>query len=102
IALPADPVTGRFREEVWKRWLEHDPLRMLERHADTLRALKLLYLDCGSRDEFHLHIGLGLFVRRLTELGIAHEHQTFDDGHMNVQYRYDVSLPRMAAALGAV
>ncbi|MFI5371933.1 MAG: alpha/beta hydrolase, partial [Candidatus Eisenbacteria bacterium] len=39
IALPADPVTGRFREEVWKRWLEHDPLRMLERHADTLRAL---------------------------------------------------------------
>jgi hypothetical protein len=30
------------------------------------------------------------------------EHQEFDDGHMNTAYRYDVSLPKVAAALGAV
>jgi enterochelin esterase family protein len=101
IALPADLATGGFREDVWRRWLESDPLVMLERHADTLRALKLLYFDCGTRDEWNLHLGARLFARRLTELGIAHEHQEFDDGHMNVTYRYDVSLPKMAAALGA-
>ena len=101
VALPVDVATGAPREDVWRRWLEHDPLALLERHADALRELTLLYLDCGIRDEWNLHLGARLFARRLTELGIAHEHQEYDDGHMNVSYRYDVSLPKMAAALGA-
>ena len=101
IDLPFDLETGAFRSDVWARWLELDPLRMLERHVDALRSLKLLYLDCGTQDEWHLHHGARLFVRRLRELGIPCEHQEFDDGHMNVTYRYDVSLPKMAAALGA-
>ena len=101
IALPVDLATGRFRDRVWARWLEHDPLVMLERHADALRAMKLVYLDCGTRDEWHLHLGARMFARRLAELGIAHEHEEYDDGHMNVTYRYEVSLPKLAAALGA-
>jgi len=101
IALPCDLETGAFREDVWPRWLEHDPLRMLERHAEALRSLQLLYLDCGTKDEWHLHLGARLFARRLGELGIPYEHEEFDDGHMNVSYRYDVSFPRLARALGA-
>lgn len=101
IDLPCDLETGAFREEVWQRWLALDPLRVLETHADALREMKLVYLDCGIRDEWHLHHGARLFARRLRELGIAHEHQEFDDGHMNVAYRNDVSLPKLAAALGA-
>lgn len=97
--LPCDLETGAFREEVWARWLEHDPLRLLDRHADELRSLRLLYLDCGTKDEFHLHHGARLFCRRLRALGIAHEYEEFDDGHRNVSYRYDVSLPRLGAAL---
>ena len=102
IDLPCDLETGAFQEDVWARWLEHDPMRLVERHADALRSLRLLYLDCGTRDEWHLHLGARLFARRLSALGIVHEHQEFDDGHMNVSYRYDVSLPKLAAALGAV
>jgi enterochelin esterase family protein len=34
-------------------------------------------------------------------LGVPHEHEEFDDGHMNIQYRYDVSLPRIVKALAA-
>jgi enterochelin esterase family protein len=101
IDFPCDLETGAFRDEVWRRWLEHDPITLLERHADALRSLRLLYLDCGTRDEWQLHIGARLFTRRLRELGIAHEHEEFDDGHMNVTYRYDVSLPKMSRALGA-
>ena len=41
----------------------------------------------------------GIVTRRLTELGIGHEHQEFRDGHMNVSYRYDTSLPMLAKAL---
>jgi enterochelin esterase family protein len=101
IEFPCDLETGAFREDVWRRWLEHDPLTLLERHADALRSLRLLYLDCGTRDEWYLHLGARMFTRRLRELGIAHEHEEFDDGHMNVTYRYDVTLPKMSRALGA-
>ena len=101
IDLPCDPESGAFREDVWVRWLENDPIRLLDRHAGALRRLALLFLDCGTRDEWHLHLGLRLFVHRLRELGIRHEVEEFEDGHMNVQYRYDVSLPKIARALGA-
>ena len=101
IDLPCDLETGAFREEVWARWLEHDPLRILERRSEALRSKKLVYLDCGTQDEWHLHHGARMFARRLAALGIPHQHHEFDDGHMNVSYRYDVSLPQMAAALGA-
>jgi enterochelin esterase family protein len=99
IDLPCDLETGEFREDVWRRWLEHDPLRMVERHAEALRQSRLVFLDCGTRDEFHLHHGARLFSRRLEALGIAHEYEEFLDGHMNVHYRYDVSLPKMSRAL---
>jgi S-formylglutathione hydrolase FrmB len=101
IDLPCDLESGAFREDVWRRWLAHDPLVMLEAHADALRSLRLLYLDCGTRDEFNLQLGARLFTRRLSELGVPHEYEEFDDGHRHVAYRYDASLPRLARALGA-
>jgi S-formylglutathione hydrolase FrmB len=101
IDLPIDPATGAWRDAVWRRWLEHDPLMRVEGRAEALRSLRLLFLDCGTRDEWMLHLGLRLFVRRLTALGIPFQHEEYDDGHMNVGYRYDVSLPLLAKALGA-
>ena len=101
IALPCDLETGAFREDVWRRWLAFDPLLRLPEREAALRSLRLLYLDCGTKDEFHLHHGARLFVRELKRRGIAHDYEEFDDGHMNVGYRYDVSLPRLATALGA-
>ena len=99
IDLPCDLETGAFRDDVWRRWLEHDPLTLLERHAESLRSLLLLYMDCGVRDEWQLHLGARMFTSRLAQLGIPHEYEEFDDGHMNVSYRYEVSLPKMARAL---
>jgi S-formylglutathione hydrolase FrmB len=100
IDLPCDLETGAFRDDVWATWLEHDPMALVERHAQALRNLSALHLDCGTRDEWHLHLGARLFTRRLRELGIQHSYEEFDDGHMNVSYRYDVSLPKLAKALG--
>jgi S-formylglutathione hydrolase FrmB len=101
VGLPFDLATGLPRDDVWRRWLEHDPLRRLATHADALRSMRLLWIDCGTRDEFHLHHGARAFVRELTRFGIAHLHEEFDDGHMNVSYRYDRSLPALARALSA-
>jgi len=99
--LPFELPSGRIREDVVARWLEHDPVRMVERreHARALAKLKLLFLDCGTRDQWALHLGLRVLVERLTRLGIRHEHQEFLDDHLSISYRMDVSLPKLGKAL---
>ena len=99
--MPFDVETGALREDVWARWLEHDPLTLVERHAGALNGMRLLFLDCGTDDEFYLELGARQFVRKLQALGIAHEYEEFEDGHMNIPYRYDVSLPKLSAALAS-
>jgi enterochelin esterase family protein len=97
--LPFDLETGAIDDTVWKRWLEWDPLLLAERFAEGLRKLRLLYLDCGREDEFYLELGARCFAKRLLALGIPHEYEEFEDGHMNVSYRMDVSLPKLSHAL---
>jgi enterochelin esterase family protein len=101
LALPFDLETGELDAAVWKRWLAWDPIRMLDAHAEALRGLALLYLDAGTRDEHNLDLGARIFVQRLRALKIGFEHQEFDDGHRGTAYRYDISLPKLAAAIGA-
>jgi enterochelin esterase family protein len=98
--LPFDLETGELREEVWKRWLEHDPVRLAERYAQNLRSLKLLYLDAGTRDEFNLDIGAKILSAKLTELDVPHIHEEFDDAHFNISYRYDRSLELISQNAG--
>lgn len=100
VALPFDLETCELRPAVWARWLGWDPVEVAERYAGALRSLRLLLLECGARDEYHLHFGARRLVRRLAQMGVAHSYAEFDDGHRNIQYRYDVSLPLLAAALG--
>jgi S-formylglutathione hydrolase FrmB len=97
--LPFDLETGRLREKVWARWLPHDPLRMLETRHRALRGMKLVFLDAGTRDEWSLHLGARMFAARARELGVRVTHEEFDDGHMDVSYRMDVSLPKVSRAI---
>jgi S-formylglutathione hydrolase FrmB len=90
--LPFDLETGEIREEVWARWLAHDPVRLVEKHTDDLKSLKLLYIDAGSKDEFNLDIGARILSKKLNQFDVPHIHEEFDDGHFNISYRYDRSL----------
>jgi hypothetical protein len=76
-------------------------VQLADRYADNLKQLRLLFIDCGSRDEFNLHFGARTLVKKLKVLGVPHDYEEFDDGHMSVSYRYDVSLPKIATALAA-
>lgn len=104
IDLPVDLYTCKLKDAVWARWLEWDPVTLAPKHADNLRKLRYIYMDCGTRDEFNLQFGARILSQILEQQGIKHDHEEFEDGHMSVQYRYSVSLPRLAAALqqGAV
>jgi len=50
-------------------------------------------------DQFNLVYGARRFVRSLKRQQIAHRYEEFPDDHSNVDYRMDVSLPFLAAAL---
>jgi enterochelin esterase-like enzyme len=97
--LPFDVATGEMKQRVWARWLAYDPVRMLGAHHKALRAMRLVYLDAGRRDEWNLHLGARIFAARAEESGVRVVHEEFDDGHMDVSYRFDVSLPQVAAAI---
>jgi enterochelin esterase family protein len=95
VDLPFDPATGEISSDVWARWLAHDPVELCGRHAEGLRKLRLLFLDCGRQDQYLLQYGLRILSKRLERLGVAHVVEEFDDNHSDTAYRYDVSIPKV-------
>jgi enterochelin esterase family protein len=61
--------------------------------------MKYIYLDCGLWDELNFPVGTRLLSKKLKAAGIPHDFELFPDGHIDVPYRYDVSLPRLVTAL---
>ena len=86
--LPFEIATGRLIEDVWARWLEHDPVRMAPHHADALRSMRRIYLDAGRSDEYFLDLGAQAFAEELSKLGVAHTLELFDGKHGGITYRY--------------
>lgn len=99
--LPVDPVTGEVDLVAFARWRHADPLYVIDQPgaADALRALDLLWLDAGDRDEYGLHLGLRRFVAKLDARGVPHHHEEHEGGHRGTSWRYDVSVPRIVRAL---
>jgi enterochelin esterase family protein len=87
--LPFDTKTGEIRDDIWEKWLEHDPVNLVEKYAENLRSLKLFYLDAGTRDEFALDLGARILAERLKKHNVPHLHEEFDGGHFNTFYRYN-------------
>jgi len=100
--LPFEPETARLRPEVWARWLAEDPVRFVPKSLPAFRRLGSVFLDCGTRDEFHLRWGARMVAEELRRAGQGIVHEEFEDGHRDISYRYDRSLsylvPRLARA----
>jgi S-formylglutathione hydrolase FrmB len=93
--LPFDPRTGVLRPEVWQRWLDLDPVRMVPRYAEALRSLRAIWIDGGTKDEWYLDIGAQAFRRALADVGVADDiihFELFEAGHGGIDYRYPLSL----------
>ena len=70
-------------------------------YLEAWRSMRYIYLDCGLWDELNFQIGTRLLSNKLKAAGIAHDFELFNDGHPDVPYRNDVSLPRLTYAIGA-
>ena len=101
IDFPFDLETGEWRPDVWKRWRSWDPVTMLDDHIRDLRRLRLVYIDCGTQDQYNLIWGARTLHAKLNRARVRHTYQEFEDTHSNIPYRYDVSLPRIWRALKA-
>jgi S-formylglutathione hydrolase FrmB len=95
VDLPFDPHTGVLRPEVWQRWLDWDPVRMVPRYVGELRALRAIWIDAGTRDEWFLDLGAEAFSAALRQAGVAEDvihFELFDGTHMGIDYRYPLAL----------
>ena len=97
--LPVTLDTCEIIPERWANFVKWDPLSLVERHGEGLKALKALYIDCGTEDQYNLVYGARRMHRRLEALGISHVYEEFPDTHSSVDYRMDRSLPLLAKAL---
>jgi hypothetical protein len=99
VRLPFDVATGKLIDEVWQRWLDKDPVRMIPSHAEAMRSMRAIWLDAGSKDEFFLDNGMVAVSKELEAIGVEHTFELFDAGHMSIAYRYPRSLAFLAAVL---
>ena len=100
--LPFDARTGELLPDVWQRWLDLDPVRMVDRHADALRSLRAVWIDAGTRDEWYLDIGAEAFRAGLLRIGVPEEKisfEFFDAGHGMIEYRYPLALAWLSERL---
>jgi len=76
--LPVDTRTGEMKQDIWRQWLDWDPVRMIPRYAGQLRSLRGIWIDAGSADEFYLDLGAQAMRRALGTIGITGDGLRFD------------------------
>ena len=97
--VPFNLESGEVIEKRWRKWREHDPINLVAQYRDNLKSLRGIYIDCGWRDQYHIHYGSRILSKRLAAAGIRHTYEEFDDNHSDIDYRMDVSLPFLYKAL---
>lgn len=97
--LPFNLETGEVIPESWKQWRSNDPVNLVTKYRAALKSLRGIYIDCGARDQYHIHYGSRILSKRLSQAGIRHTYEEFDDTHSDVDYRMDVSLSFLSRAL---
>ena len=97
--VPFNLESGELIERRWRKWLEHDPVNLVAKYRANLKSLRGIYIDCGWRDQYHIHYGSRILSQRLAAAGIRHTYEEFDDNHSDIDYRMDVSIPFLYRAL---
>jgi S-formylglutathione hydrolase FrmB len=98
--VPFNLESGEALPERWRNWQRHDPINLVTRYRANLKTLRGIYIDCGWRDQYHIHYGARILSKRLALAGVKHTYEEFDDNHSDIDYRMDVSLPFLTRALG--
>jgi hypothetical protein len=99
VSMPFDLQTTAFRDDVWHRWQELDPVRMVAKRMDALRSLRAIWIDCGRQDDYYLDLGAQAISAQLTAQRIDHRFELFEGFHAGVQHRYPLGMRFLAERL---
>jgi hypothetical protein len=104
--LPFDLETSELRDDVWRRWLEWDPVRMARepRYAEALRGMRAIWIAAGRRDEFNLDLGAIAFHRAVLAAGVdaaAVHYELHDGGHFDSAWTTAAALNYLVERLSA-
>ncbi len=80
--LPITFPNGEIIDDVWRKWLRLDPIIAYKRYLDAFRSMHV-YMDCGSKDEFHFHLGHRILHQRFKSARLRHVYEEFDGMHAN-------------------
>jgi enterochelin esterase family protein len=70
----------QFRADVWKRWIDQDPLMIVRRNDEAFASSQRIYLDGASEDEFGANIGARkIFMELKNRASPVHFHEP--EGH---------------------
>jgi enterochelin esterase-like enzyme len=98
--LPFDVRTGKLIPEVWAKFRAHDPVNMIAPYADNLRKLRYRFVDCGTKDQFHLYLGSRQLHEQLDAHNIDHIYEEYDSDHFLLRRQQELkTIPAMVAAL---
>jgi hypothetical protein len=94
--------SSELRPAICQRWLDWDPVRMVDRYADELRSLRAVWLDAGKKDEWFLDLGAEAVRAGLSRIGVPDDRiafELFEGPHMAIDYRYPMALSWLAHRL---
>src|SRR4029078_7858445 len=84
--LPFNLETGQLIRARWQRWQRNDPVNLVAAYKSNLKSLRGIYIDCGWRDQYHLHYGARLLSKRLAQHRGPHVYEGFDDTHSSLDH----------------
>ena len=87
IQLPVTTDTCEVISSRWKNWLDWDPINLVDKYYKNLVSLKLLWIDCGTKDQYNLLYGARRFTKKLQSFKINHTYEEFEDNHSSIDYR---------------
>jgi enterochelin esterase-like enzyme len=66
-----DIKTGAIIDAVWQKFLQWDPVRMVEQHIPALAQLSSIHLDCGLQDPYGMQWGHRQIATKLKNADIS-------------------------------
>lgn len=85
--LPLDSYSGKIKSSIWAQWLEKDPIHFLPKRIENLKKLEGIYLDVGTKDNFHLQYGARQISNIFKNAEIDHDYVEFDGNHFDIGER---------------
>jgi pimeloyl-ACP methyl ester carboxylesterase len=81
VDFPIDFETLEIQPEIWKKWLNFDPLCWKNSRLQKLKKLDVVYLSAGLQDQYQLHLGAEAFVHRGQACGVTCKYEAFEGSH---------------------